>query len=318
MFGYVRPFKPNLRMREFAHYRALYCGLCHAIRRRYGQLARLTVGYDLTFLVLLLLAFADEDPGLEEARCVLHSLRARPVTEDSPALELAAASSVLLASDKLDDNLRDGERVVRSRSAGLTLARARRRARQAEPELAAHCQAALGRLVAAEARADASSANAAAAAFGELLAGIVRTGIARVRPAEAQADWTGGLSAFAESLGAWVYLIDALADRARDRADGRYNALEHLDARQLHRAPERARYDAVLAQLAAEREARWPTRDERDLAGYAALAALEAELDRLMAVLPIRRHGALLANIVQEGLAATREQVMAGEALERL
>ena len=28
MFGYVRPFKPELRMKEYEAYKAVYCGLC--------------------------------------------------------------------------------------------------------------------------------------------------------------------------------------------------------------------------------------------------------------------------------------------------
>ncbi|MFT9057020.1 MAG: DUF5685 family protein, partial [Ethanoligenens sp.] len=29
MFGYVKPFKPELKIREFEAYRAVYCGMCH-------------------------------------------------------------------------------------------------------------------------------------------------------------------------------------------------------------------------------------------------------------------------------------------------
>ena len=36
MFGYVRPFKPYMRMFEYDIYKAVYCGLCKDMGRRYG------------------------------------------------------------------------------------------------------------------------------------------------------------------------------------------------------------------------------------------------------------------------------------------
>ena len=54
MFGYVRPFRPELKCRDFDLYRATYCGLCRCLRRRYGLLAPMFLNYDFTFLTLLL------------------------------------------------------------------------------------------------------------------------------------------------------------------------------------------------------------------------------------------------------------------------
>ena len=54
MFGYVRPLRDELKCRDFDLYRAVYCGLCAAMRRRYGWLAPMFLNYDFTFLALLL------------------------------------------------------------------------------------------------------------------------------------------------------------------------------------------------------------------------------------------------------------------------
>ena len=43
MFGYVRPYKPELRFKEFDAYKAVYCSLCKEIGRRYGRVLRLTL-----------------------------------------------------------------------------------------------------------------------------------------------------------------------------------------------------------------------------------------------------------------------------------
>jgi hypothetical protein len=55
MFGYVRPLKPELLVREFSRYKSIYCGICKQIGHDYGQLPRLALGYDLTLLAVLLL-----------------------------------------------------------------------------------------------------------------------------------------------------------------------------------------------------------------------------------------------------------------------
>ena len=50
MFGYVRPALDRLTQDQRDDYQSAYCGLCHALSRRHGWLARLTLQYDFTFL----------------------------------------------------------------------------------------------------------------------------------------------------------------------------------------------------------------------------------------------------------------------------
>lgn len=54
MFGYVRPAPERMTAEERELFRAMYCGLCHTLKRRYGQVARWILNYDLTFLAILL------------------------------------------------------------------------------------------------------------------------------------------------------------------------------------------------------------------------------------------------------------------------
>ena len=53
MFGFVVADAGALSEKEKERYRAVYCGLCLALRDRYGQLSRACLTYDLTFFVLL-------------------------------------------------------------------------------------------------------------------------------------------------------------------------------------------------------------------------------------------------------------------------
>jgi hypothetical protein len=54
MFGFVRPDKGELKVRDYELYRAVYCGLCHSLKRRCGAAGRFIINYDFTFLAMLL------------------------------------------------------------------------------------------------------------------------------------------------------------------------------------------------------------------------------------------------------------------------
>ena len=82
MFGYVRP--PELPPEELERFRRMYCGLCHALGKKYGQAARMILNYDLTYLAILL-SPREEGPAAHR-RCVPHPLHGRDYLEMDPAL----------------------------------------------------------------------------------------------------------------------------------------------------------------------------------------------------------------------------------------
>ena len=54
MFGYLVADTATLTEAQLQRYKACYCGVCRSLEKRHGQLSRLTLNYDMTFLVLLL------------------------------------------------------------------------------------------------------------------------------------------------------------------------------------------------------------------------------------------------------------------------
>ena len=54
MFGYITIHKDELKIKDYNRYHAYYCGLCRELSKRHGELSRLTLTYDMTFLVILL------------------------------------------------------------------------------------------------------------------------------------------------------------------------------------------------------------------------------------------------------------------------
>ena len=165
MFGYVRPLKPELLMREFSRYRSVYCGICKQIGRDYGQLPRVTVGYDLTMLAVLLLSLSDSQPADRLAGCVLNPIARRPVVEGGEILELCAGLSVLMAWHKIIDDVHD-ERAAAAAVARVMLSRSRRKASGRYPVYARIIAESLCRLHDIE---KGSPDPEAAVVFGELL-----------------------------------------------------------------------------------------------------------------------------------------------------
>ena len=104
MYGYVRPLKPELKIREFERYQAVYCGLCHALAKRFGLLARFCVNYDMTLPILLA---SDSAPTVCRKRCIAHPLKKRCVICASPVLDRAADMTMILAYHKLSDTVAD-------------------------------------------------------------------------------------------------------------------------------------------------------------------------------------------------------------------
>lgn len=54
MFGYVTPYKMELKIKDYEKFKAYYCGLCRSIKYNIGNVPRISLNYDMTFLALLL------------------------------------------------------------------------------------------------------------------------------------------------------------------------------------------------------------------------------------------------------------------------
>ncbi len=213
MFGYVRPDRDRLAGGAWERYQAAYCGLCHCLREVCGPAARFILNYDFVFLFLLL---DGGEAGTCRRRCPRHPREGRPCLARSPAMELCARESVILAAYQLADGVADGRGLARWRSRGArwALGRAYGAARAARPDFDRHVAACLGELDALE-RARSPQLDRAADAFARLLAGAApETGEEALDRPRRQLLY---------HLGRWVYLADAVDDLEEDARAGRYN-----------------------------------------------------------------------------------------------
>ncbi len=107
LFGFVTAYKPELRVKEYEMYKAVYCSLCRDLGKKYGFVSRFSLSYDFTFLTLLYLSVRDGCISTHRKRCVCNPLKSCNYIEraEVPAFPLAAAQIMLYY--KLMDNIED-------------------------------------------------------------------------------------------------------------------------------------------------------------------------------------------------------------------
>ena len=216
MFGYVKVFQPELKMKEFEQYRGIYCALCKNLRRRYGHIASWSLHYDFVFLAMFDMARTSECAGFHNGRCHYNPLRKRLCCKQNPSLDTAADAAVLLVYHKLCDNAQDEGFWGRlaAKTALLWWRRYYRRARQRQPALDQTVAACMQAQAAVQARRT-DNVDEAADPSARMLAALAAHG--------EEGEQRALLERFGYCLGRWVYLIDALDDLEKDAQSGNYN-----------------------------------------------------------------------------------------------
>lgn len=109
MFGYVKINKPEMKVKEYEAYRGLYCSLCRSLGKNFGVLSRLTLSYDITFLLLVRLSFSLTVPEFRKGRCPFSpSKKCNYCINGEDELRFSAAVSMMLFYYKIKDNIADG------------------------------------------------------------------------------------------------------------------------------------------------------------------------------------------------------------------
>lgn len=108
MFGYIRPFKPELKIKDFSVYKAVYCGLCSTLGKRYGFISRMILSYDATLMCLIGMSREKGCSGFEKKRCPAKPYKRCDAAKQNSVLEFWADTSVILGYYKIIDNFKDG------------------------------------------------------------------------------------------------------------------------------------------------------------------------------------------------------------------
>jgi len=218
MFGYIKTYKPELKISEFELYRGVYCSLCQTLGRRYGFAARMTLSYDFTFLALFIMALQDKNVTFRKGRCPFNPTKKRLMchADDNDALNYAADVAMLLVYHKLSDTVSD-ERFFKSLKARIARGLVRRDFRKACKRLPDEAKAAEEYMKgqAAVEKSKLASIDAAAEPTAKFLSKIASQNTPTV-----DRELT---ERFGYCLGRFIYLADAADDMEDDRKSGNYN-----------------------------------------------------------------------------------------------
>ena len=217
MFGYVRPAKPELKVKDWEAYQAAYCGLCHTLKKRYGLIPTFFLNYDFTFLAMLL-APGERIPTTEKKRCIACPFRKKCVLSPNEGLAVAADESVILTYHQLRDSVSDSGfwKGMAARVLSLLLKPAYKKAAACRPEFDRVVRENLERLAALE-KSCCPSLDEPADAFAGILS------VAAPRSGDEVRD--RAMEQLLYHVGRWIYLIDAWDDLKSDREGGNYNPL---------------------------------------------------------------------------------------------
>ncbi len=230
MFGYIKPYIPELKVREHELYRAFYCGLCRAMGKITGQLSRFTLSYDFVFLAAVRILLTGETAKIMRNRCVAHPLSPRNSLSECSALRYTSAVAAALFAGKNDDDLSD-EKGLRRFRARLVRPAASHMIRKSgiftdKPPRFPEKEAAvdgcskvaplLSELASLE-KEGCDSMDRCASVFGELTAALFSSGL---DPAPARVAREIG-----RGVGRFIYIADACDDAAEDLRLGRYNPI---------------------------------------------------------------------------------------------
>ena len=216
LFGYVRPFQPEMRLKEHDAYKSVYCGLCKELGRSYGIFARATLSYDFTFLAILSMSVQKASSDVTKIRCLVNPLKKCTCCKSSRITKQVTAMAMITLYYKCVDQIQD-ERSFGRFSARLLLPFARHAQKKAAAQFPVYDQLAremMDRQSTVETQH--AGPDPAAEPTAQYLSSVCQ--MLSEDPIQQRV-----LQRFGYLLGRYVYLIDALDDLEKDWKKNRFN-----------------------------------------------------------------------------------------------
>jgi hypothetical protein len=226
MFGYVTPCKMEMKIKDYEKFKAYYCGLCNSIKNNFGNVPRLTLNFDMTFLAVLLDSLSENKCNFTEFSCFVHPLKKKVMINNNLALDYAAFCNTTLAYYKLVDDVQDNK-TVKSKVFSIFLKNYLSKVPIEYKDVMTYIEKKLFLLNTLEATPrdigtdEQLSLDELSHVFADLTGFIISF---YYKDASFKEDlyWLG------YNLGKWIYIIDAYDDLEKDLKSDSFNAINSL------------------------------------------------------------------------------------------
>lgn len=219
MFGHIQTNLADLAEEQKSRYKAAYCGLCRTIGKRHGQLARLGLSYDLTFLSLLLSSLYEPEECHTHCRCAIHPCK-KHCSVTNAVTEYAADMTVALTYYKCLDDWKDDRNLIRFLYAKC-LEKRYEQVKKSWPRQCLAIEKELDVLSRIE-QSKSSNPDAAANSFGRLMEELFVL---------KEDEWEHPLRILGYNLGKYIYFADAVLDFEKDQKKSSYNPLNYIESK---------------------------------------------------------------------------------------
>jgi hypothetical protein len=218
MFGYIKTYKPEMKIREYDAYKAVYCTLCKQLKKDYGLFARFTLNFDYTFLAMIRMSAKKSEVSVCEGRCPYKPFaKCNHIECRDTELSFSAAVAMLMMYYKIKDTIADEP--FFHRLLGYCLlplaANWRKKATKRFPEIETMIRNFIHQQNQVE-QSEQIGIDCFCEPTAHALAEIFSYDIAD--SATQRILWVLGYN-----IGKWVYLVDGLDDFISDRKKGRFN-----------------------------------------------------------------------------------------------
>lgn len=281
MLGYVKAFKPEMKMKDYELYRGIYCSLCRALGRNYSPIAQLFLSYDFAFAAVLRLAAAEEGCSFSKKRCPYNPAKKCMICSKKQELDFCSHALVITVYYKVIDNLCDKDlksKLVAALIYPIIWLMHRKAARLA-PDVDRIIGESMKRQADIESEKDVCL-DQAAHESAHALGGVIACGFEGKRK--------NSLYTLGYMIGRYVYILDATDDLEDDIKSGSFN-------------PFKAEYINIKDEKT-RKEFSERVRGMLNLTQSEALEALDA--------LEMKRFEDILENIVLEGLTFSGESML--------
>lgn len=277
MLGYVKAFKPEMKIKDYELYRGIYCSLCRALGRLYSPIAQLFLSYDFAFAAVLRLAAGESNCTFSKKRCPYNPAKNCMICSSKTELDYCAHAIIITVFYKVKDNLHDGGFKSKLLAAMIypIVSLMRKKALRLAPEIDEIIGISMKKQAEVETKENVGI-DEATHSSADALGKIMSLGF--------EGERKNSLYSLGYMVGRYVYILDAADDLASDLKNGSFN-------------PFKAEYGSNQGEEFVQR-----VREMLNLTQSSALDALD--------LLEKKRFEDILENIILDGLTFSSEKAL--------